>query len=76
MCKTTQFNHSGQNFATTIAGHQQALHLLLAKSTHNLPTVLPEVKGRGVGEGERIAPKKDQIMGLEFNVICTELAIS
>jgi hypothetical protein len=44
--KTTQFPHSAQNLATTIAGQQQALHLLLVKTTHSLSTVLSEVEDR------------------------------
>lgn len=65
MClrKTTQFPHNAQNLAT-IAGQQQALHLLLTKTTHSLPTILPEVGGGCSGEGEGLAPKKDQIMGI------------
>jgi len=49
---TTKFPHSAQNLATTIAGQKQALHLLLVKTTHSLPIVLPEVGGRWSGEGE------------------------
>jgi hypothetical protein len=64
-----------QNFAINIAGQQQALHFLLAKSTDNSPTVLPKVEGRIVGEGG-LAPKKDQIMGVQYNVICIQLALS
>jgi len=37
LCETTQFPHSAQNLDTTIAGRQQALHLLLGKKTHRLP---------------------------------------
>jgi hypothetical protein len=43
---TTQFPHSAQNLAATIEGQQQALHLLLVKTTHSLPTILPEMGGR------------------------------
>jgi len=44
LCKTTQFPHSAQNFATIIAGQQQALHLLLTTTIHNLLTALPELE--------------------------------
>jgi len=40
------FPHSAQNLATTTAGQQQALHLLLVKTTYSLSTILPEVEGR------------------------------
>ena len=42
--KTTKFPNRAQNFATTISGQQQALHLLLAETTHSLLTVLPELE--------------------------------
>jgi len=42
--KTIMFCHSAQNFTTTIAGQQQALHLMLAKTTHSSLTILPELK--------------------------------
>ena len=62
--KTTQFPHSAQNLATTIAGQQQALHLLLVKTTHSLSTILSEAEDRWSEEGEGLAPKKDRIMGI------------
>ena len=74
--KTTQFPHFAQNLTTTIAGQQQTLHLLLDKTTHSLATEIPEVEGRLAGEGEGIAPKKNQIMGIQYNFICTQLALS
>jgi len=70
------FCHSAQTFATTIAGQQQALHLMLVKTTHILLTILPELKVNVLREGEVLAPKEYQMLRIQFNVICTELALS
>ena len=75
-CIRPQFPHSTLNFAKTTARQKHALHLLLAKTTHSLPTEFPDVWVRHVREGEGLATKKYQVMGILYHITCTELALS